>query len=187
MTDEQAVHLARDGHKEAFRELFDRHKAGVYGLARRYSQSPQDAEDILQETFIKAFRGIGRFGDSGNPSFAAWIRRICLHGCIDHLRKRKRGGADRTDSLGGRIDGLSTADPPPERAADRSLLMIRVKEAVVVLSPRQRVIFDMKHFQNREIPEIAAALGCSESAVKTHLGRAVVKLRNRIAPIMEEL
>jgi RNA polymerase sigma-70 factor (ECF subfamily) len=112
---------------------------------------------------------------------------ICLHRCIEHLRKRKRGGADRTDSLTGRRGEISAADPSPERSADHALLMARVKGAFTVLSPRQKIIFDMKHFQSLEIPEIASMLECSESAVKTHLGRAVAKLRKRVAPIMEEL
>lgn len=187
MTDEQAVDLAKNGHKDAFRELYERHKAGVYGLAHRYVSSPQDAEDILQDTFIKAFRALNRFGNSGNTNFGAWIHKICMHRCIDYLRKGKRRQADRTDSLSDYHSDLSTGDPSPERSADNRSLVNQVRQAFSVLSPRQKIIFDMKYFQNQGISEIASALGCSEFAVKTHLGRAVTKLRNRVAPIMEEL
>jgi len=187
MTDEQAVDLAKNGHKDAFRELYERHKTSVYTIACRYARSPQDAEDILQETFINAFRAINKFGNSGNSYFGAWIHKICLHRCIDYLRKGKRRHADRTDSLSDYHKYLSIGDPSPERTADNRRLVNQIKQAFSVLTPRQKIIFDMRYFQNQEISEIAAALGCSEFAVKTHLGRAVAKLRNRIAPIMEEL
>jgi len=187
MTDQQAIDLARNGHKDAFRELYERHHAGVYGLACRYAHSPQDAEDILQETFIKAFRKIDRFGDSGNPNFGAWIHKICLHRCIEYLRKRKRRHSDRTASLSDCPGDLSANDPSPEKSADVRILVAQVNRAFAVLSPRQKIAFDLKYFQNREIPEIATALGCSEYAVKTHLRRAAEKLRSRIAPIQEEI
>jgi RNA polymerase sigma-70 factor (ECF subfamily) len=187
MTDEQAVELAKNGRQDAFRELYERHKTGVYAIACRYARSPQDAEDILQETFIKAFKAINGFGNSGNAYFGAWIHKICLHRCIDYLRKGKRRQADRTDSLSDYHSDLSTGDPSPERSADNRRLVNQVRQAFSVLSPRQKIIFDMKYFQNQEIPEIASALGCSEFAVKTHLSRAAAKLRKRIAPIQEEL
>jgi RNA polymerase sigma-70 factor (ECF subfamily) len=187
ITDEKAAFLAKDGHKEAFRELYERHRASVYGLAHRYAGSTQDAEDILQETFIKAFRGIRKFGDSGKTNFAAWIKRICLYRCIEHLRKRQRRRTDQTMSLSEYHAGVATNDVSPERSAEIGLLIDKVQQVLGALSPRQRIIFTMKYLEQREIPDIAETLGCSESAVKTHLGRAVTKLRDHLAPIMEEL
>jgi RNA polymerase sigma-70 factor (ECF subfamily) len=187
MTDEQAVDLAKNGRKDAFRELYERYKTTVYIIARRYARSPQDAEDILQDTFIRAFRALNRFGDSGNANFGAWIHKICLHRCIDYLRKGKRRQADRTGSLSDNHSDLSTGDTSPESSADDRRLVNQVRQAFSVLSPRQKIIFDMKYFQNLQISEIALALGCGESAVKTHLGRAVTKLRSHLAPIREEL
>lgn len=186
MTDEQAVLLAREGHENAFRELYERHRAGVYGLAYRYARSAQDAEDILQETFIKAFKGIRKFGVSGNPSFAPWIKRICFHRCIEHMRRRQRRKEGQTMSLSEFRDGLATDEVSPERSADVRLLVGKILQALGGLSPKQRIIFDMKYLENREIPEIAETLGCSKSAVKTHLSRAAAKLRDDLTPIMED-
>lgn len=187
MTDEQVVDLAKSGRKDAFRKLYERHKTSVYIIARRYARSPQDAEDILQDTFIKAFRAINRFDNSRNPYFEAWIHKICLHRCIDYLRKGERLQANRTDSLSDYHSDPPIGDPSPERSGDNRRLVNQVRQAFSVLSPRQKIIFDMKYFQNRQISEIASALGCGESAVKTHLGRAVTKLRSHLAPIQEEL
>jgi RNA polymerase sigma-70 factor, ECF subfamily len=187
ITDEKAAFLAKDGHKEPFRELYERYRTTVYGLAYRYAGSAQDAEDILQETFVKAFKGIRKFGDSGNPNFAAWIKRICLHRCIEHLRKRRRRRTDQTTSLSEYHAGLATSDDSPERIAEAALLINKVHQALGALSPRQRIIFDMKYIEHHETPDIAETLGCSESAVKTHLSRAVAKLRDNLAPVMEEL
>ncbi len=187
MTDEKTAFLAKDGHKEAFRQLYERHRESVYGIAHRYAGSTQDAEDILQETFIRVFKQMGKFGDSGNTSFAAWINRICVHRCIEHLRKRHRQRTDRTISLSECQAGIATTDGSPERSAEVGLLIIKVQQVLGVLSPKQRIIFVMKYLELREIPDIAQTLDCSESAVKTHLGRAVTKLRDHLAPIMEEL
>ncbi len=187
MTDDRAAILAKDGHKEGFQELYERHRTTVYGLAYRYAGSTQDAEDILQETFIKVFRGIRDVGDSGNPNFAGWIRRICLHRCIEHLRKRQRRRTDQTTSFSEYHAGLATDGDSPERSAETGLLIAKIHQALGCLSPKQRIIFDLKYLEHREISEIAETLGCSGSAIKTHLGRAVAKLRKNLSPIMEEL
>jgi RNA polymerase sigma-70 factor (ECF subfamily) len=187
MTDEQAVALAREGDEAGFRELFERHKAGVYGIAYRYSGSAQDAEDILQETFIKVFREIRRAGESGRPVFDAWIHRVCYHRCIEHLRKRKRRRSSLTESLSETPDPRVAGGPSPERSADAGLMLEKVNCAIGVLSPQQRIIFDLRYNDHRDIAEISAALRCSESAVKTTLSRAMAKLRDRLAPIVEEL
>lgn len=187
MTDEQAVALAREGDESGFRDLFERHKAGVYGIAYRYSGSAQDAEDILQETFIKIFREIRRAGDSGRPVFDAWIHRVCYHRCIEHLRKRKRRRLSQTEALSEISDRGAPGGPSPERSGDAGLMLEKVRCALDILSPQQRIIFDLRYNDHRDIAEISAALGCSASAVKTNLSRAMAKLRDRLAPIVEEL
>ena len=137
MTDEQAVKLAKIGQRDAFRDLYERHKTSVYSIASRYARTPQDAEDILQETFIKAFRAIGGFANAGDSHFEAWIHKICFHRCIDQLRKAKRRHADRTDSFTDCPRDFSAGGPSPERSADNGMLLSQVRRAFAVLSPRR--------------------------------------------------
>ncbi len=187
MKDEQAVALAREGDEAGFRELYERHKSSVFGIAYRYSGSAQDAEDILQDTFIKVFREIRRAGKAGRPVFETWIHRVCYHRCIEHLRKRRRRRSSQTDSLSERADRLPAAGISPERSTDSGLMFEKVHGAMSVLSPRQRIIFDLRYNDHLDVAAISSALGCSESAVKTNLSRAREKLKGRLAPLVEDL
>jgi RNA polymerase sigma-70 factor, ECF subfamily len=187
MTDEEIINLAKGGQPEAFRMLYDRTRESVYGLAFRYVRSPQDAEDIMQETFIKAFKGIRRFDLRAGSSFAAWLGTICVHCVIEHLRRARRRGGDVPMSLGDLPQEPASADPSPERAAFARRSLSDVEEAYRRLSPRQQVIFDLRHRQHLDIKEIASRMNCSESNVKTQLGRSLAKLRKILEPRWGEL
>jgi len=186
MTDETTVLLAKEGQREAFRALYDRNREYVYRLAIRYVRSPQDAEDVMQETFIKAFKGIGRFDFRVGSSFAAWLATICVHCAIEHLRRNRRRSAEGLMSLNDLPQEPASADPSPERAAIARRSLSDVERAYRQLSPGQQVIFDLRHRQHLEIKEIAAQMGCSKSNVKTQLGRSVAKLRKFLDPIWGE-
>jgi RNA polymerase sigma-70 factor (ECF subfamily) len=88
--DRLAVLLAKEGNESAFRELYENNYETIYRLAYRYSRSPEDAEDIMQDTFIKAFKSIKKFDFSISSNFSAWIYQIGLNCSLDYLRKRKR-------------------------------------------------------------------------------------------------
>lgn len=180
------IRLARQGNRDAFHQLYLRSCEQVYRTVFRYASSPQDAEDIMQETFIKAFRGISRFKSNNSAGFSAWINRIGIHCAIEHLRRNKRRHTPLTTSLAVLPFEPKTENPPPEKTAQISMTMSRLKKALEVLSPRQRIIFDLRHSQQQEIKEIAASLRCSESTVKTQLSRAKAKLRKRLEPLWEE-
>jgi len=180
------IRLARQGNRDAFHQLYLRSCEQVYRTVFRYSASPQDAEDIMQETFIKAFRGISQFKSNDSAGFSAWINRIGIHCAIEHLRRNKRRRTPLTTSLAVLPFEPQTDNPPPEKAAQISMTMSRLKKALDVLSPRQRVIFDLRHSQQQEIKEIAINLRCSESTVKTQLSRAKAKLRKQLEPLWEE-
>ena len=96
-TDATAVALARDGDSDAFRALVDRHSRAVYRLAHRMTGNPQDAEDVVQETFLKAYRQLGRFESRAN--FSTWLHRIAVNCSIDLIRGRKHqeAGHDASD------------------------------------------------------------------------------------------
>ena len=187
MTDEMTVLLAKEGHEAIFRELYERHREGIYRIAYRYTGSAQDAEDVFQETFIRAFQGLRAFDVSKNSSFAAWVNRLCVYRCLDHLRKMKRRRTHQIISLNECPDEPKATSPSPECSAEAAQFVQKIHRALTLLSPKQRIIFDMRYGQYRDIRDIADTFGCSESAVKTHLSRARKKLRDDLAAIMEEL
>jgi len=103
--------LAKQGSESAFRELYETHYEMIYRLAYRYVKSQPDAEDILQETFIKAFRAIQKFDFSISSNFSAWIYQICVRCSYDHHRKRKKRKSDQANSK---------YEPSPLKNADLS-------------------------------------------------------------------
>lgn len=187
MTDETTILLAREGHPEAFRTLYNLNREHVYRLAFRYVRSTQDAEDVMQETFIKAFKGIGRFDFRAGTSFAAWLGTICVHCAIEHLRRTRRRSGEGQISLGDLPQEPASADPSPERAAIARRSLSDVERAFSQLSPSQQIIFDLRHRQHLDIKEIAARMDCSESNIKTQLSRSVAKLRKFLEPSWGEL
>jgi RNA polymerase sigma-70 factor (ECF subfamily) len=185
-TDKLAILLAKEGNEGAFRELYENNYEMIYRLAYRYSKSQQDAEDIMQDTFIKAFKGIKKFDFSISTNFSAWIYKIGYRCSMDYLRKRKRRRADLTDSLKDFHREPESQDSSPETSAITNQTMGQVKNALDILSPKQRVIFDLRHCQHKALREISERLQCSQSTVKKQLERAVLKLRNRLEPLWRE-
>lgn len=188
MNDESRYILrARDGDQASLRELYDRHRETIFRIAFRYTRSRQDAEDILQETFVRAFKALPSFDLERGTSFAAWIGRIGLHQTLELLRKHKREKHELIVPLSG-----SDFDPPasqsfsPEKAAAAAQAMEHLTDAFRELSPTQQVIFDFRYNRHLDIKEIAARLNVSPSSVKIHLKRAAGKLRRRLDPLWRE-
>lgn len=184
--DKLTVLLAQQGYESAFRELYENYYKMIYRLAYRHSESQQDAEDIMQETFIKAFKGISTFDFRISTNFSAWIYQIGLRCSMDYLRKRKRRKADQTDSLTDIHSEPAARDSSPEKSVIANQTISRVKNALNILSPKQRIIFDLRHLQHNALKEISERLQCSQSTVKKQLHRAVLKLRNQLEPLWRE-
>jgi RNA polymerase sigma-70 factor (ECF subfamily) len=185
-TEKLAIILAQQGHESAFRELYENYYEMVYRLAYRYSESQQDAEDIMQETFIKAFKAIDKFDFSISTNFSAWVYQICLNCSMDYLRKRKRRKTDLTDSLADIYSEPRARDSSPEKSVIANQQISQVKNALSVLSPKQRIIFDLRHLQQRTLKEISEQMHCNKSTVLKQLQRAVLKLRNQLEPLWRE-
>lgn len=186
MDDELVILLAKEGKESAFRELYENNYKMVYRLAFRYSKSNQDAEDIMQETFIKAFKGIKNFDFNISSNFSAWICQIGIHCSLDYLRKSKRRKADKTQYISALPSEPKAQDSSPEKSAIISQAIAHVKNALHILSPKQRLIFDLRHLQHMAIKDIAENLQCSQSTVKKQLQRAVSKLRKQLEPLWGE-
>ena len=187
--DADAVARARGGDSEAFRLLVERHSRSVYKVAYRVTGSPDDAEDVVQETFLKAYRQLDRFEE--RSSFGTWLHRIAWNCSVDLLRARpKREQAEETDTLEqlgstqATVTGSGSAALSPERLMASVQVSDRVKQAMGRLSPLERAAFVMRHYEGRSIDEISRALEIRENAAKHSIFRAVRKMRVALEPFV---
>jgi len=181
-SDAEAVAKARTDDPGAFRVLVERHSRAVFRLAFRMTGNEQDAEDIVQETFLRAYRSLGQFDE--RSAFSSWLYRIAANRSLDLLRSRKMRSAASLSADGADdmplMDRLAAADPDPERLAFSGQLQERIGQAMDRLTPQERVAFTLRHFEGRSIDEICSALESSESVAKHAVFRAVRKLRKAV-------
>lgn len=185
-TDAAAVALARDGDSEAFRALVERHSRAVFRLAHRMTGSPQDAEDVVQETFLKAYKQLGRFESRAN--FGTWVHRIAVNCSIDLIRSRAhRETGHETEDLeqfGATVERTDAMSTSPERLMLSSEVQDRVQAAMASLSRMERAAFALRHFEGQSIEEISRALGLKTNAAKHSVFRAVRKMRAALEPFV---
>ena len=186
MKEAMTILLAKEGNESAFRHLYEDHRERIYRMSYRYTRSKEDAEDIMQETFVKAFKGIAKFRNNHSGSFSAWINTICAHCSINHIRKKERRKTDQTISFADLDQQPDSEQASPEILAQWRQTFQLLQKAIHKLSPQQRIIFDLRHEGHKEIKEIARVLNCSESNVKTQLFRSVAKLRKQLLWVLEE-
>jgi|SRR5690242_15499636 RNA polymerase sigma-70 factor, ECF subfamily len=180
------VARARQGDEEAFRVLVEQHSRSVFRLAYRMTGNEQDAEDVVQESFLRAYKQLGRFESRAN--FGTWIYRITANCCVDLMRARQaRRDQSRGESLDAAAQLPSTGGPGPERLAESAEIDRQVQDALAALSPLERAAFSLRHYEGRSIDEISAALGLGTSAAKHSVFRAVKKLRAALAPLRRQL
>jgi RNA polymerase sigma-70 factor (ECF subfamily) len=177
---------ARQGDGDAFRALVEQHSRSVFRLAFRMTGNEQDAEDVVQESFLRAYRQLGRFESRAN--FGTWLYRIVSNCCVDLMRsKQARHDQVRGDSLDDGAMELPAADVPgPDRMAQSAEIESRVQRALRELSPLERAAFTLRHYEGRSIDEISATLGLGTSAAKHSVFRAVKKLRIALAPLRSQ-
>jgi RNA polymerase sigma-70 factor (ECF subfamily) len=176
---------ARQGDGEAFRALVERHSRSVFRLAYRMTGNEQDAEDVVQESFLRAYKQLGRFESRAN--FGTWLYRIVANCSVDLMRaKQARHDQARGESLDEAIAIPAGDDPGPERLARSAEIAARVREALDGLSPLERAAFTLRHYEGRSIDEISKTLGLGISAAKHSVFRAVKKLRIALEPLRGE-
>jgi RNA polymerase sigma-70 factor (ECF subfamily) len=180
MDETALIRTAREGDGDAFRTLFDAHNGRVLGLAYKYLRNRADAEDVLQETFVRAYRALGTFDSEKSPDFGVWINRICVNCSIDALRRARRRIAQPLEGEALASLSAGAAEDNPERAARSREIRERIDQALDRLSPRQRMIFTLRHDQGYSIREIARTVESTEGSVKKHLFRAVEALKKKL-------
>ena len=184
MSDASLVEQARAGDESAYAQLVGRHQRRVYAVAYRVTGSHEDALDVAQEVFVKAYAKLGSW--TPRAPFGAWLIRLAVNRAIDHRRQNRRRDARR-----GERAALHEAAGPRAHSADadarRNEIEAHVRRAMDVLSPAQRMAFVLRHYEGMAMAEIAPVLGCSVGSVKVHLFRAVRRLRVELRDLEGEV
>src|SRR4051795_547818 len=175
---------ARQGDSDAFRALVEQHSRSVFRLAYRMTGNEQDAEDVVQETFLRAYKQIRHF--DGRSSFSTWLYRICSNCSLDLIRARKTREKQREplrdEKVTSWIDTIAAREPDPERLTHSGQITRLLKPALEHLSEMERVAFTLRHFEGCNVEEIARTLGVQQNAAKHSVFRAVQKLRRALEP-----
>lgn len=173
------VERARGGDPRAFRELMEAYQTSFYGLARRYAGSHEDADDVLQEAFVKIYRHLG--GLSNPAAFFPWARRILVNTALDHIRRRRPTDPLDDDVPDSGISGsLEGGYEPPDRHVERREFFGRVERAIRTLPPRQREVVTLHDVEGVSTEEIAERLGCPRATVRSNLFYGREKLRQML-------
>ena len=180
--DAEAISRFRAGDEGAFRGLVERHSRAVFRVAYRMTGNEQDAEDVVQETFLRAYRNLGRFEERAR--FGSWLHRIAANCAYDALRARARRDVPIDDRRRGEDDGeglvaeVASEAPTPERLVFSGEVRRKVGVAMARMSAVEKSAFALRHFEGCSIEEIGRALDLDQSATKHSIFRAVRKVRD---------
>jgi RNA polymerase sigma-70 factor (ECF subfamily) len=182
MDESELIRAAQRGEQRAFEELVRLYDRNVLRLALNLLRSPEDANDIYQETFLRVYKNLHTF--RFDCSFHTWLYRIVTNLCLDALRKRKvRREENAVVETGeGLLDRMDTVEEErahgdPQRQLMSSQLRRRIESSLNGLTPRERAVFEMRHYQGLRLRTIGEMLGTSEEAAKNCLFRATQKMR----------
>jgi len=194
LDERELIGRAQAGDREAFDELVRRYDRDVLRIALNILHSPEDARDVYQEAFLKIYRNLSRF--RFDCTFHTWMYRIVTNVCLDHLRRRRSRPEDQAPEYASNKDGNplagdffdrqqeTGAQADPERRMQGLEIARRISLALERLSPRERMVFEMKHYQGLKLRAIGDALGTTEETVKNSLFRATRKLRAQLEGLL---
>ena len=190
-SDALAVERTLAGDRDAYRVLVERHSHSVFRLAYRMTGNRHDAEEVVQEAFLRGYQKLGQFAARAN--FGTWVYRIAANYAIDRMRQRQKEDARREATRAEDADGtendpvnrVQDEAPTPERLTQSLELRKQMEQALAALSEAERTAFVMRHWEGCGIEEIAGVLKSSSSAAKNTVFRAVQKLRNALQPFVE--
>jgi len=189
-SDALAVERTLAGERDAYRVLVERHSHNVFRLAYRMTGNQHDAEEVVQEAFLRAYQKLGQFAARSN--FGTWVYRIAANYAIDRMRQKQKEDARRQSPTVEDKDGMENDPmtrvpdhaPTPERLTQSIELRKQMEHALAALSHAERTAFVMRHWEGCGIEEIAAVLKLNSSAAKNTVFRAVQKLRLALQPIV---
>lgn len=187
--DDELIRAAQSGERTAFDALVRRYDRSVLRLALHMLGNEQDAQDVHQDAFIKAYRHLSNF--RFECSFYTWLYRIVTNLCLDQLRRRKSRKEDPStvmDAAGEEMDLMANlqderATANPARELERKNMNAAIKSALDSLTPRERTVFELKHYQGLKLRTIGEMLSTTEETAKNTLFRATRKLRAKLADV----
>jgi len=188
VTERTLIRRAQRGDREAFDALVRQYDQEVLRLVLRVVRSPEEAQDLYQEAFLKAYRSLARFRLESR--FSTWLYRLVTNVCFDYLRRqRTRGEVQITEKGDGEGDHAYTIadDRPglnPEHALRAREIGRRIAKALSRLTPRERMVFELKHWQGLKLRSIGELCGTSEEAAKNSLFRAMQKMREQLGDLV---
>ena len=186
LSDSVAVAQARAGDSGAFRVLVERHSRNLFRLAFRMTGNQQDAEDVVQETFLRAYRQLSKFDD--RASFGTWLYRIAANCSLDLIRVRKRRSEHLEpapeEGAPDPVQSLPDPAPTPDRLAMSGEVERKVAGVLNSLSEMERTAFVLRHYEGMCIDDIGRTLGVQPNAAKHSIFRAVQKLRRALEPLV---
>jgi RNA polymerase sigma-70 factor, ECF subfamily len=192
MTPEETALIleARKGSAQAFEQLVQKYDRQVFAVAAQYVNSADEAKDIYQEVFIRVYRGLNSFRFSSG--FGTWLYRITTNVCLTHRDQSRR---HRHESLHdnddpddhGRAVPLRDSSPgsSPDVMTDSADIARNIESALGILSPQQRLVFTLRHYQGYKLREIAVMMKCTEGTVKRYLFTATERMRGELSDYME--
>lgn len=183
--DPQLVRLAKQGDTGAFEELVARHRDKIYARAYTMMRNEEEALDLSQEAWIKAWQRLVQF--QGDSSFATWMTRIVINLCLDQLRRQKRVRSESIDEMDEESGGVERQMEPvvinPTERLERGELRQRIDAALQKLSHEHRTVLVLHEFEEMEYKEIAKTMGCSIGTIMSRLFYA----RRRMAGLLADL
>lgn len=176
--DSDLVARVRGGDEDAFRLLVGRHSRALFGIAWRITGNSADADDVVQETFLRAYRRLDSY--DGRAAFSTWLYRIAVNCAIDLNDSRRRREAPIAEVED--LSHLPQAQATPERVAHAAEMQRAIDDALTRLSGNERTAFVLRHYEGVPLEEIGEILGTRVSATKNTIFRAVRKLREQLQP-----
>ncbi|HTP14032.1 MAG TPA: sigma-70 family RNA polymerase sigma factor [Bacteroidota bacterium] len=181
---------AREGNVVAFEQLVQRYDRKVFSIASLYVQSAEDAKDIYQEVFVRVFKGIQKF--QFRSEFSTWLYRITTNVCLSHRTRNRRHTHvsieerhDEDESHGSALSESIADDRSTDQSAMDSEITEHVERALDSLSPKQRMVFTLRHYEGHKLREIAEMMNCTEGTVKKYLFTATERMRVELKKLME--
>jgi len=189
--DTELILKAQQGDFAAFEQLVYRYDKQVLTMAARFVRSSDDAKDIYQEVFLRVYQGLRRF--RLHSEFTTWLYRITTNVCLTHRsRKKKRahvsldGEYEENDGEPHALRETASREPLPDQRVIDDEISTHVFDAMEDLSPQQKLVFTLKHYQGLKLREIAVLMDCSEGTVKKHLFTATRRMRDNLEKVFGE-
>ena len=188
--DRELIFRAQKGNMDAFEQLIERYDKRVFSITAGYVSCADDAKDIFQEVLLRVYKGLPKF--QYRSEFSTWIYRITTNVCLSHRSRRRKHRHLSLDQSNNDEEGNShnfkdilRAPDETESHLQNTEISVKVEQALLSLSPKQRMVFTLKHYEGYKLKEIAEMMNCREGTIKKYLFEAIGRLKKLLIDIHE--